>query len=36
MHERAEAIGARLEIQSEPGKGTRLYLHWREAVIEGV
>ena len=27
MHERAELIGARLEVQSEAGKGTRLSVH---------
>ena len=29
MNERAVLIGARLEIQSAPGKGTRIHLHWR-------
>jgi signal transduction histidine kinase len=29
MHERAEAIGARLSIDSQPGAGTRIELVWR-------
>jgi signal transduction histidine kinase len=36
MRERAEAVGAHLAMQSEPGQGTRLHLHWREPVIEAV
>ena len=31
MRERAEAIGARLNIQSQGGQGTRISLSWREA-----
>jgi signal transduction histidine kinase len=30
MRERAEAIGARLMIESRPGQGTQLYLVWSE------
>jgi signal transduction histidine kinase len=30
MRERAEAIGAQLEIESEPGQGTRVCVTWRE------
>ncbi|HEV7663432.1 MAG TPA: GAF domain-containing sensor histidine kinase [Chloroflexota bacterium] len=29
MNERARAIGARLRIQSRPGAGTRIHVHWR-------
>ena len=29
MHERAEAVGAKLEIISKPGKGTEISLHWQ-------
>ena len=29
MHERARAIGARLRIESRPGGGTRIHVHWR-------
>ena len=32
MHERAEAIGARLSITSHPGAGTELSLHWTKDV----
>jgi signal transduction histidine kinase len=28
MHERAEAVGARLSITSQPGGGTELFMHW--------
>jgi signal transduction histidine kinase len=28
MHERAEGIGARLEIHSEVGKGTKVSIQW--------
>ncbi len=31
MHERAEAIGAQLSIDSRPGEGTRIDLTWRAA-----
>jgi signal transduction histidine kinase len=31
MHERAEAIGAQLSIDSRPGEGTRIELAWRAA-----
>jgi PAS domain S-box-containing protein len=31
MHERAEGVGARLSIKSQPGQGTKLTLHWTEA-----
>jgi PAS domain S-box-containing protein len=30
MYERAETIGAKLEIMSKPGKGTEISLHWQE------
>ena len=30
MYERAEAVGAKLEIISKPGKGTDINLHWQE------
>ena len=30
MHERAEAVGARLSIMSQPGHGTELTLHWNK------
>ena len=30
MNERAEAIGAKLEIISQPGKGTEVIFHWQE------
>lgn len=29
MHERAEIIGADLQVESEPGKGTRVSVRWR-------
>jgi signal transduction histidine kinase len=29
MHERARGIGARLRIESRPGGGTRIHVHWR-------
>jgi GAF domain-containing protein len=29
MHERARGIGARLRIESRPGAGTRIHVHWR-------
>ena len=28
MHERAEGVGARLSIVSQPGHGTELTIHW--------
>jgi signal transduction histidine kinase len=28
MQERAEAVGARLSITSQPGHGTKLTIHW--------
>jgi signal transduction histidine kinase len=31
MYERAEAVGAKLEIMSKPDKGTEISLHWQEA-----
>jgi len=31
MRERAEAVGALLTITSQPGRGTELVVHWREA-----
>ena len=31
MRERAETVGARLTVTSEPGHGTELYIRWREA-----
>jgi len=31
MRERAETVGARLTVTSEPGRGTELYIRWREA-----
>jgi signal transduction histidine kinase/ligand-binding sensor domain-containing protein len=30
MRERADAIGARLEITSEPGRGTQILVEWKE------
>ena len=30
MRERAEAVGATLSVQSEPGHGTEVHIHWRE------
>jgi signal transduction histidine kinase len=32
MYERAETIGAKLEIMSEPGKGTKISLRWQETL----
>src|SRR5262249_17813976 len=32
MRERARAIGARLQIQSRPGSGTRVFVRWRGTV----
>ncbi len=29
MHERARGIGARLRVESRPGTGTRIHVHWR-------
>jgi len=31
MEERAEGVGARLSITSQPGHGTELTIHWKEA-----
>ncbi len=31
MHERLEAVGARLSITSQPGHGTELIIRWKEA-----
>ena len=31
MRERAETVGARLTVTSQPGHGTELVIHWREA-----
>jgi signal transduction histidine kinase len=31
MHERAETVGARLTVTSQPGHGTELVVRWREA-----
>ena len=31
MHERAETVGARLTVTSQPGHGTALVVRWREA-----
>ena len=28
MHERAEAVGAKLKITSQPGKGTEVTINW--------
>jgi PAS domain S-box-containing protein len=36
MRERAEAIGAELKVESEPGKGTRIRFHWQPAGTEEV
>jgi signal transduction histidine kinase len=33
LHERAELIGARLQIHSAPGKGTRIHVYMPEAII---
>jgi two-component system nitrate/nitrite sensor histidine kinase NarX len=30
MHERAEGVGARLSIRSQPGHGTELIIHWTQ------
>jgi PAS domain S-box-containing protein len=30
MRERAEAVGATLSVQSKPGHGTEVHIHWRE------
>jgi nitrate/nitrite-specific signal transduction histidine kinase len=30
MQERAESIHARLEVKSEPGSGTQIYVVWTE------
>jgi signal transduction histidine kinase len=30
MYERAEAVGAKLEIMSRPGKGTAIIFRWQE------
>jgi nitrate/nitrite-specific signal transduction histidine kinase len=35
MRERAEAIGARIAIQTEPGEGTQVTVTWKESRIEG-
>jgi len=32
MHERAEAIGAALAIESQPGAGTQIEVVWRSRV----
>jgi signal transduction histidine kinase len=29
MFERAELIGATLRVESQPGRGTRIILHWQ-------
>jgi signal transduction histidine kinase len=29
MRERAESIGASLQIESQPSHGTRIEVHWR-------
>ena len=34
MHERAGAVGAKLEINSEPGKGTEIILRWQAATTK--
>jgi nitrate/nitrite-specific signal transduction histidine kinase len=31
MRERAEAIGADLRIESEPGEGTQVFVTWQDA-----
>jgi signal transduction histidine kinase len=31
MHERAEAIGATLDIESKPGQGTQVVVVWQAA-----
>jgi signal transduction histidine kinase len=33
MRERAELIGAKLEIQSQPGKGAQLFLDWEAGEV---
>jgi nitrate/nitrite-specific signal transduction histidine kinase len=30
MHERAQSVGATLEIESQPGSGTQILVVWRE------
>ena len=30
MHERAEGVGAKLSIITQPGEGTELIIQWRE------
>ncbi len=34
MRERADAIGARIAIQSEPGEGTQVTVTWKESKTE--
>jgi signal transduction histidine kinase len=34
MRERAEAIGAKLTITSQPGEGTRIEAAWKEPEME--
>ena len=34
MNERAEAVGAKLEIMSRPGKGTAIIFRWQETSAE--
>jgi two-component system nitrate/nitrite sensor histidine kinase NarX len=31
MEERADAVGAQLTVESRPGEGTRVALHWEES-----
>ena len=31
MNERAQAVGAKLDIRSTPGKGTEIIFHWQAA-----
>jgi signal transduction histidine kinase len=32
MRERAAEIGARFQVESKPGRGTRVIIAWRESV----
>jgi signal transduction histidine kinase len=36
MHERAEAVGARLSVASQPGHGTEVRICWGNTVHQGV
>jgi signal transduction histidine kinase len=36
MHERADEIGARLDVSSAPGKGTRIAVNWESQQTENL